>query len=184
MGAGASVDALSLDGELKELLSHYDGNLESAADAVNSEIVRVVPRTGSGRFVPARGEQAAVQGVMDRATGLARLGYESAWEGYKTADSDATRQSADGFLAETRRLEEDYPDKPPPPRCDLPEGASIDALGALAYFHGEELLESLRRFVQEAGGEYKRGPRKSKSRIRQKTEKDYDGDVARVVDLE
>ena len=34
MGAGASVDALSLDGELKELLSYYDGNLESAADAV------------------------------------------------------------------------------------------------------------------------------------------------------
>ena len=81
MGAGASVDALSLDGELKELLSHYDGNLESAADAVNSEIVRVVPRTGSGRFVPARSEQAAVQGVMDRATRLARLGSESAWEG-------------------------------------------------------------------------------------------------------
>ena len=66
----------------------------------------------------------------------------------------------------------------------MPEGASIDALGALAYFHGDELLESLRRFVQKAGGEYKRGPRKSKSRIRQKTKNDYNGDVARVVDLE
>ncbi|CAH0363824.1 unnamed protein product [Pelagomonas calceolata] len=109
---------------------------------------------------------------------------ESAWEGYKAADGDAARQSADDFLAETRRLEEDFPDTPPPPRCDLPEGASIDALAALAYFHGEDLLESLRRFVQDAGGEYKRGPRKSKSRIRQKTEKDYGGDVARVVDLE
>ncbi|CAH0375628.1 unnamed protein product [Pelagomonas calceolata] len=184
MGAGASVDALSLDGELKELLSYYDGNLESAADAVNREIVRVVPKTGSGRFVPERGEQTAVQGVVDRATKLARLGYESAWEGYKAADGDAARQSADDFLAETRRLEEDFPDTPPPPRCDLPEGASIDALAALAYFHGEDLLESLRRFVQDAGGEYKRGPRKSKSRIRQKTEKDYGGDVARVVDLE
>mmetsp|Transcript_17918 Transcript_17918/g.53209 ORF Transcript_17918/g.53209 Transcript_17918/m.53209 type:complete len:264 (-) Transcript_17918:693-1484(-) len=168
MGAGASVDALSLDGELKELLSYYDGNLESAADAVNREIVRVVPKTGSGRFVPERGEQTAVQGVVDRATKLARLGYESAWEGYKAADGDAARQSADDFLAETRRLEEDFPDTPPPPRCDLPEGASIDALAALAYFHGEDLLESLRRFVQDAGGEYKRGPRKSKSRIRQK----------------
>ncbi len=184
MGAGASVDALSLDGELKELLSYYDGNLESAADAVNREIVRVVPKTGSGRFVPERGEQTAVQGVVDRATKLARHGYAVAWEGYKAADGDAARQSADDFLAETRRLEEDFPDTPPPPRCDLPEGASIDALAALAYFHGEDLLESLRQFVQDAGGEYKRGPRKSKSRIRQKTEKDYGGDVARVVDLE
>ena len=116
MGAGASVDALSLDGELKELLSYYDGNLESAADAVNREIVRVVPKTGSGRFVPERGEQTAVQGVVDRATKLARHGYAVAWEGYKAADGDAARQSADDFLAETRRLEEDFTPAAPP-RC-------------------------------------------------------------------
>ena len=37
MGAGASIDSLSLDGELKELLSYYDGNLESAADSTASK---------------------------------------------------------------------------------------------------------------------------------------------------
>ena len=182
MGAGASVDALSLDGELKELLNYYDGNLESAADAVNREIVRVVPKTGSGRFVPERGEQTAVQGVVDRATKLARHGYAVAWEGYKAADGDAARQSADDFLAETRRLEEDFTPAAPP-RCALPADASVVDLVALAFFNGRRLLESLEGYVLEAGGKYEWGPRKSKSRITQKAE-EYGGDVARVVDVE
>ena len=105
MGAGASVDALSLDGELKELLSYYDGNLESAADAVNREIVRVVPKTGSGRFVPERGEQTAVQGVVDRATKLARHGYAVAWEGYKAADGDERHDRTRSHSAERERFD-------------------------------------------------------------------------------
>ena len=88
MGAGASVDALSLDGELKELLSYYDGNLESAADAVNREIVRVVPKTGSGRFVEVQG---AAEGApfdrseLDRMLELGEGGIRSIFEAQKAA---------------------------------------------------------------------------------------------------
>ena len=189
MGAGASVDeGVTVDGELAKVLSASDGDLAAAADKLNRDIKRMVPKTASGRLDAAsikEDERDSVLDVVRRANLLVQHGYAVSWGYYrKTVDGGPAARDADELLVETRRLEEDFPDTPPPPRCDLPEGASIDALAALAYFHGEDLLESLRRFVQDAGGEYKRGPRKSKSRIRQKTEKDYGGDVARVVDLE
>ena len=58
MGAGASVDeGVAVDGELAKVLSASDGDLAAAAEKVNREIVRVVPKTRSGRFDPEHGER-------------------------------------------------------------------------------------------------------------------------------
>ena len=101
MGAGASVDVVPLDGELKELLSYYDGNLETA-DAVNREIVRVVPKTGSGRFVPERGEQTAVQGVVDRAR-LSSPATATRSRGKATRPPTATRRARAPTISSRKR---------------------------------------------------------------------------------
>ena len=122
--------------------------------------------------------------VVGRARRLAEHGYAVSWGYYrKTVDGGPAARDADELLEETRRLAEDFPDEPPPPRCDLPEGASINELAGLAYLKGDRLLEPLEAIVQEAGGEYKRGPRKKEGRIKEKME-EYGGDFARVVDLE
>ena len=64
MGAGASVD-VAINSELAKVLSASDGDLAAAAEKANREIVRVVPKTGSGRFDPERGERAAVLQVVE-----------------------------------------------------------------------------------------------------------------------
>ena len=50
MGAGASVDEVTVDSELAKVLSASDGDLAAAGKKVNREIVRVVPKTDSGRL--------------------------------------------------------------------------------------------------------------------------------------
>ena len=138
---------------------------------MNREIVRVVPKTGSGRFVPERGEQtAAVHGVVDRANKLARHGYAVAWEGNKAADGERGAPSADDFLAETRRLEEDFT----PTRA-----AALRAAGGRVrrgrvrrgrrLFEGRKLLESLegyvrRRAARTCGAPDKQEPHQGKGR--------------------
>jgi hypothetical protein len=129
-------------------------------------------------------ERESVQDVLDRGRRLASHGYNVSW-GYflKTVDISQSVYNADELLLETRRLAEDFPDVQPPPRCDLPEGASIEQLSSLAYFKGDKLLKPLKAIILKAGGEYKRGPRKKERRIKEKME-EYDGDFARVLDLE
>ena len=187
MGAGASVDeGITVEGELAKVLSASDNDLAKAADKLNRDIKRMVPKTASGRLDAAsikEDERESVHEVLGRARRLAEHGYAVSWGYYrKTVDGGPAARDADEFLVETRRLEEDFPGKPPP-RCDLPEGASIKDLAFLAYFKGDRLLAPLEAIVQEAGGEYKRGPRKKEGRIREKME-EYGGDFARVVDLE
>ena len=48
----------------------------------------------------------------------------------------------------------------------------------------EDLHEALEGLVTRAGGEYVHGPQKAAERIAEKAKNDYDGDVARVVDVE
>ena len=187
MGAGASTDgAFTVNGELAKVLSASDGDLAAAAEKVNREIVRVVPKTRSGRFDPEHGERAAVLQVVERANLLAQHGYAVSWAYYNKPE-DGARRDGEDLLEDTRRLEEDFtPDEPP--RCALPEGASVGASVAaiveLAKRHGRALIESLKGLVQDAGGSYVWGPRKKEGRIREKAEKEYGGDVARVVDVE
>ena len=45
MGAGASVDEVTIDGELAKVLSASDGDLAKAADKLNRDIKRMVPKT-------------------------------------------------------------------------------------------------------------------------------------------
>ena len=73
MGAGASVD-VTVDGELAKVLSASDGDLAAAAEKVNREIVRVVPKTRSGRFDPEHGERAAQHAAMLNASFVTRRG--------------------------------------------------------------------------------------------------------------
>ena len=86
MGAGASVP---IDGELAKVLSASDGDLAAAAEKVNREIVRVVPKTRSGRFDPERGERAAVLQVVERANLLAQHGYAVSWAYYNKPEDGA-----------------------------------------------------------------------------------------------
>ena len=188
MGAGASVDeGITVEGELAKVLSASDNDLAKAADKLNRDIKRMVPKTASGRLDPTsikEDERESVLEVLGRARRLAELGYANSWGYYrKTVDGGPAARDADELLEETRWLAEDFPDEPPPPRCDLPEGASINELAGMAYLKGDRLLEPLEAIIHKAGGEYKRGPRKKEGRIKEKMA-EYEGDVARVVDLE
>ena len=133
MGAGASVDeGITVEGELAKVLSASDNDLAKAADKLNRDIKRMVPKTASGRLDPTsikEDERESVREVLGRARRLAELGYANSWGYYrKTVDGGPAARDADELLEETRWLAEDFPDEPPPPRCDLPEGASINEL--------------------------------------------------------
>ena len=181
---GHRREAVDIETELAKVLSASDGELAAAVEKANREIVRVVPKTGSGRFDPWRGERAAVLQVVERANLLAQHGYSESWGYYnKPEDGGAARRDGEDLLEDTMRLEEDFtPDEPP--RCDLPEGASAADLIELAVCHDETLIKSLEGLVQDAGGAYNVGPQKKEGRIKQKAEDDYGDDVARVVDVE
>ena len=71
MGAGASVDeGITVDGELAKVLSASDNDLAKAADKLNRDIKRMVPKTASGRLDAAsikEDERESVHEVVDRA---------------------------------------------------------------------------------------------------------------------
>ena len=67
---------------------------------------------------------------------------------------------------------------------DRLSGADVEALLEMACREGGRFHASLRRIVTKAGAAYKPGPRKKRDRIVEKARSDYDGDVARVVDVE
>ena len=86
MGAGASVDeGVTVDGELAKVLSASDGDLAAAADKLNRDIKRMVPKTASGRLDAAsikEDERESVLEVLGRARRLAELGYANSWGYY------------------------------------------------------------------------------------------------------
>tara|TARA_B100002052_G_scaffold293176_1_gene315900 strand:- start:276 stop:1175 length:900 start_codon:yes stop_codon:yes gene_type:complete len=187
MGAAASVDdSVTVDCEIAKVLNMSDGNLAKAANNLNRDINRIIPKTPGGNLDATSikdEERESVYEVLDSAKRLAEYGYNMSWGYYKKTIDDKSLSRTDKFLLETKKLADDFPDVQPPPRCDLPDGASIEQLASLAYFKGDKLLKPLEIIIQEAGGEYKRGPRKKERRIKEKME-EYDGDFARVVDLE
>ena len=79
MGAGASVDeGVTVDGELAKVLSASDNDLAAAADKLNRDIKRMVPKTASGRLDAAsikEDERESVLEVLGRARRLAELGF-------------------------------------------------------------------------------------------------------------
>ena len=79
MGAGASVDeGVTVDGELAKVLSASDNDLAKAADKLNRDIKRMVPKTASGRLDAAsikEDERESVLEVLGRARRLAEHGY-------------------------------------------------------------------------------------------------------------
>ena len=86
MGAGASVDeGVAVDGELAKVLSASDGDLAAAADKLNRDIKRMVPKTASGRLDAAsikEDERESVLEVLGRARRLAEHGYAVSWGYY------------------------------------------------------------------------------------------------------
>jgi len=187
MGTAASVDnSVTVNSELAKVLNMSDGNLAKAANNLNRDINRIIPKTPRGSLDATSikdEERESVYEVLDSAKRLAEHSYDMSWGYYKKTVDGESVCHADELLLETKKLADDFPDVQPPPRCNLPEGASIEQLASLAYFKGDKLLKPLEIIIQEAGGEYKRGPRKKEGRIKEKM-KEYDGDFARIVDLE
>ena len=157
MGAGASAsvdEGVTVDGELAKVLSASDNDLAKAADKLNRDIKRMVPKTASGRLDPTsikEDERESVLEVLGRARRLAELGYANSWGYYrKTVDGGPAARDADELLVETRRLEEDFLIAAAP--AAMPTGgASIKDLAFLAT-EGRQTLEPLEAIVQEAGG--------------------------------
>ena len=87
MGAGASIDeGFTVDGELAKVLSASDNDLAKAADKLNRDIKRMVPKTASGRLDPTsikEDERESVREVLGRARRLAELGYANSWGYYR-----------------------------------------------------------------------------------------------------
>ena len=136
MGAGASVP---IDGELAKVLSASDGDLAAAADKLNRDIKRMVPKTASGRLDAAsikEDERESVLEVLGRARRLAEHGYAVSWGYYrKTVDGGPAARDADELLVETGRLKDDFtPDTPP--RCDLSRSAVDEPVAALIDLAG------------------------------------------------
>ena len=66
MGAGASVDeGFTVDGELAKVLNASDNDLAKAADKLNRDIKRMVPKTASGRLDPASIKEDERESVLE-----------------------------------------------------------------------------------------------------------------------
>lgn len=124
--------------------------------AYYSEVERVVPRTPRGSRDLKRCDRDGLKEVICRATPFVKQLYDDAWTTYAAADD--LREAA-AALEATFSPEE-------PPRCALPEGASVEALVGLASEHAAALHAALKGLVRDSGGAYHRGPRKAAHRGR------------------
>ena len=61
---------------------------------------------------------------------------------------------------------------------------SVDDLLGLAAHARDDFHDTISGLVKNAGGEYRRGPTKTRERCVEKMSREYDGDVRRVVDVE
>ncbi|KAH8048384.1 hypothetical protein JL721_11944 [Aureococcus anophagefferens] len=138
-----------------------------------SNVERAVPRTPAGDRDVKNCDRTKLQEEISRAEGNVKAFYEAAW----------ATCVADDLLLATAELQDEF-SPADPPRCALPEGATVEALVALASEHAEAMHAALERPVKESGGAYYQGPRKGTLRIKEKAEADYEGDVRRVVDVE
>ena len=139
-----------------------------------SNVERAVPRTPGGSRDVEHCDRDGLTDVISRAEQDIKAFYDAAWESCV----------ADDLLAATAAFQADFPGAKPPPRCALPEGATVDELEELASERAEAMHAALEQPVKESGGAYFQGPRKGTLRIKEKAEADYGGDVARVVDVE
>ena len=114
---------------------------------------------------------------MDGANERIKERYVAGWQSYTARKGAAVDELRDACAA----LVEDFHEAEP--RCALPANTP-SALVEKASRHGAALHAALERLVTKAGGEYVHGPKKKVERIKEKAENDYEGDVARVVDVE
>ncbi|KAH8096297.1 glutamine deamidase [Aureococcus anophagefferens] len=160
MGAAVSVDAVALTQELDDVL----------------------PKTPRGSPDVARCDRDKVMAVVDKAMPRIREQYDAAWAFYSRTSGPAARGTSD-LLESSAALEADF-SPAEPPRCALPPGATVEVLLLEASTHGEALLRGMERIASASGGAFHAGPRKKAARIAEKAAADYEGDVARVIDVE
>ena len=140
---------------------------------IYSDVERAVPRTPRGSRDVEHCDRAGLKDVISHAQQDVKAYYDAAW----------ATCTADDLLVATAALQADFTPAEPP-RCALPDGATVESLVALASEHAEAMHWALEKPVKESGGAYYQGPRKGTLRIKEKAEADYEGDVARVVDVE
>ena len=153
-------------------------DVEELTEALEQDFARVVPRTPRGSLDVAscdRGKVRQVRGRRQRThQGALRRGVAVVHgeEGRRRRRTARRVRRAGGRLPRdgaARRAAREHPQR------NLVEKASR---------HGAALHAALERLVTKAGGEYVHGPTKKVERIKEKAENDYEGDVARVVDVE
>ncbi|EGB09640.1 hypothetical protein AURANDRAFT_63352, partial [Aureococcus anophagefferens] len=140
-----------------------------------STVERAVPRTAAGDRDVKNCDRDGLKDAISHAQRDVKALYDAAWA--------ACAEAADDLLRETAALQAEFPGEKPP-RCALPREATVEALVAMASERAEAMHAALEQPVKESGGAYFQGPRKGTPRITEKAEADYDGDVARVVDVE
>ena len=103
--------------------------------AYYSEVERVVPRTPRGSRDLKRCDRDGLKEVICRATPFVKQLYDDAWTTYAAADD----------LREAAAAREATFSPEEPPRCALPEGASVEALVGLASEHAAALHAAIAR---------------------------------------
>jgi hypothetical protein len=152
-------------------------DVEELTEALEQDFARVVPRTPRGSLDVASCDRGKVRQVVDGANERIKERYVAGWQSYTARKGAAVDELRDACAA----LVEDFHEAEP--RCALPANTA-SALVEKASRHGAALHAALEGLVTKAGGEYVHGPTKKVERIKEKAENDYQGDVARVVDVE
>ena len=151
-------------------------DVEELIDALEQDFARVVPRTPR-RLDVASCDRGKVRQVVDGANERIKERYVAGWQSYtarKGAAVDELREACAALVEDFHEAE---------PRCALPANTP-SALVEKASRHGAALHAALEGLVTNAGGEYVHGPTKRWSASRKRRRIDYQGDVARVVDVE
>ena len=152
-------------------------DVEELTAALEQDFARVVPRTPRGSLDVTSCDRGKVRQVVDGANERIKERYVAGWQSYTARKGFAVDELRDACAA----LVEDFHETEP--RCALPANTP-SALIDMASRHGAALHAALEGLVTKAGGEYVHGPTKKVERIKDKAENDYQGDVARVVDVE
>ena len=156
-------------------------DVEALTDDLEQAFARVIPRTPRGSLDVASCDRGKVRQVVDNANKRVEKRYADAWNKCAVVRGE-TIPAVDELRNACAALVEDFHEKAP--RCALAADAGVSALVDMASRCGADLHEALEGLVTRAGGEYVHGPQKAAERIAEKAKNDYDGDVARVVDVE
>ena len=156
-------------------------DVEALTDDLEQAFARVIPRTPRGSLDVASCDRGKVRQVVDGANKRVEKRYADAWNKCAVVRGE-TIPAVDELRNACAALVEDFHEKAP--RCALAADAGVSALVDMASRCGADLHEALEGLVTRAGGEYVHGPQKAAERIAEKAKNDYDGDVARVVDVE